>query len=88
MSRIRLKHQQPDAATRRRIKDGLRCWSCAAEPKLSFAPRQGLTATITHLADCRVVPAEHRAAGRTACVIREPEVFQAIGITQETPDAP
>lgn len=64
MSRAKVRQVPPDAATRRRIKDDLRCWSCAAEARLTFTPRKGLTASTEHLADCRAVSAENRAAGR------------------------
>lgn len=75
-NRTRLRRVEPDAVTRARIKDDLRCWSCAAEARLSFTVKRGLSAQIDHLPDCPAVPAEHRAAGRTTRVT-EPVLWQA-----------
>lgn len=74
----KLRKVPPDAATRQRIKDDLRCWSCAAEPRLSFTVKRGLAATIEHLPECSAVPPEHRATGRTVHTV-SPILFKIGG---------
>jgi hypothetical protein len=74
-NRRKLRQVAPDTAAREQIKTDLRCWQCAAEPKLSFTTKRGLAASIEHLADCRAVPAEHRAAGRLVHTV-EPVVYR------------
>lgn len=74
-NRPKLRQRAPDRATQDRIKDDLRCWSCAAEPRLAFTSRRGLSATVDHLDGCRSVPAEQRAAGNLRHVT-EPVLYE------------
>lgn len=74
-NRRRLREVPPDAATRQRVKNDLRCWSCAAEPRLTFTTKRGLAASIEHLPDCSAVPDEHRATGRFVHTV-EPVVYR------------